>query len=155
MVTIDKLLDNEKKVAITFLKKVFNHKNNLQLSELKKGLELDFVLKHIDNINLNDVLKNDENIKKNIKDEKIKNYNKEEINIFNNIVLDFIPTTEKGIETKKIVEYVNSKIKTDLSQKIIYNRLLSLKNKKILNSYKIKKQCYWFKKISSPNGVPL
>lgn len=147
MATIDKLLDNEKDVAITFLKKVFDHKNNLQLSELKKGLELDFVLRHINDINLNDVLKKDESIKKNIKNEKKKKSNKEEINMFNNIVLEFIPTTEKGIETKTIIEYVNSKIKMDLSRKIIYNRLLCLKNKKILNSYTLKKQCYWTKKI--------
>lgn len=147
MTTIDKLLDDDKNVAITFLKKVFDNKNNLQLSELKKGLELDFVLRHINNINLNDVLKKDESIKKNIKNKKKKKCNKEEMNMFNNIVLEFIPTTEKGIETKTIVEYVNSKIKMDLSRKIIYNRLLSLKNKKILNSYTLKKQCYWTKKI--------
>lgn len=147
MTTIDKLLDDEKNVAITFLKKVFDNKNNLQLSELKKGLELDFVLRHINNINLNDVLKKDESIKKNIKNKKKKKCNKEEMNMFNNIVLEFIPTTEKGIETKTIVEYVNSKIKMVLSRKIIYNRLLSLKNKKILNSYTLKKQCYWTKKI--------
>jgi hypothetical protein len=37
-------------ISVTYLNnypKVFDHKNNLQLSELKKGLELDFVLRHI------------------------------------------------------------------------------------------------------------
>lgn len=46
MLTIDELLENEKDIAIRFLKKMFDNKNNLQLSEIKKGLDLDFIEKH-------------------------------------------------------------------------------------------------------------
>lgn len=147
METIDKLLDKEKDIAVTFLKKVFDHENNLQLSEIKKGLELDFILRHIDNIKLNDVLKDNKNIKKTRKRKEREKYNKEEMKMFNNIILEFIQTEEEGLETKRIVEHVNSKMEKNLSQKIIYNRLLCLKNKNILNSYKIRKKCYWTKNI--------
>ncbi len=42
MITINTLLDVEKEM--------FDNKNNLNLSEIRKGLELDFISRHISDI---------------------------------------------------------------------------------------------------------
>lgn len=147
MVTIDKLLDDEKDVAIKFLKKVFSHENNLQLSEIKKGLELDFILRHLDNIKINDILEKKENNINNINIDKVKKTrtNKIEMDIFNNFVFEIISKNEKGIETNEIIIFINNNMKIKVKKITIYDRLLNLKKKGILDSYRFEKKCYWIK----------
>lgn len=155
MLTIDKLLEDEKDIAINFLKKIFDNKNNLQLSEIKKGLDLDFIEKHINNIRLNDIFENDlqENINKldinnnkyDIKKESKRKFYKIDIEAFNRLALEIVPENEEGIELKRIVEYINQSMGTEYSNLYIYTRLRKLRKQGIINSYIVKSKGYWFR----------
>src|ERR1700730_15411005 len=113
MITIDELLDNddEKKHAIYFLKKVFNSENNLNLAEVQKSFNLDFIKKHLENINVNDIIEE--------KIEKRKNINFNSINYiikkdaFYELLLEIIPKDDIGIKTTEIVNYIRSKNNED------------------------------------------
>jgi hypothetical protein len=153
MVTIDDLLDNddEKKHAIYFLKKVFNSENNLKISEIRKSFDLDFVKKHIEDININDIIH--ENIEKNKNTEKDIVFNSNNYIIENNVlykhILEIIPKNEIGIKTTEIINYIilehNLNIsKRDMHDKI-YNKLLSLEKKETIKSYKNKNKLFWIK----------
>jgi hypothetical protein len=155
MLTIDKLLEDEKDIAINFLKKIFDNKNNLQLSEIKKGLDLDFIEKHINNKRLNDIFENDlqENINKldinnnkyDIKKESKRKFYKIDIEAFNRLALEIVPENEEGIELKRIVEYINQSMGTEYSNLYIYTRLRKLRKQGIINSYIVKSKGYWFR----------
>jgi hypothetical protein len=152
MTNIETLLDDEKEIAIKFLKKMFDNKNNLQLSEIKKGLELDFIIRHIDNIRLNDISENRPvKILNNVcQDNDGKNFKKKrkvydiDMDLFSKLVLDIVPENNEGIGIQKIIEYVNNNMKTKLPRIVIYNRLITLKKGNIINSYSLKNKLFWF-----------
>lgn len=149
------MLEDEKDIAINFLKKIFDNKNNLQLSEIKKGLDLDFIEKHINNIRLNDIFENNlqekisklniTNNKYDIKKESKRKFYKIDIETFNILVLEIIPENEEGIELKRIVEYVNQSMGTEYSKLFIYTKLKKLRKQGIINSYVVKNKGYWFR----------
>lgn len=144
MSTIDKLLESEdeKIHAIHFLKKVFDSKNNLKLSDVQKSFDVDFVKKHIDKININDVM----NIKTN---------NKTEDNIMkkdklNELFLEIIPKNTIGIRTMEIVKYIMNKNNLNIEKKNmydkIYSKLSTLEKNKYIKSYKKEKnKLFWIK----------
>ncbi len=88
MYTLDDILNDndEKEHAIHFLNKIFNTENNLNLSDIKKSLELDFIKKHIEKIRYNDIVNNGE--KNNILRNEDNKYEKYIYDNFNKDILE-------------------------------------------------------------------
>lgn len=139
MITINTLLDDEKELAIKFLKKMFDNKNNLNLSEIRKGLDLDFISRHINDIKLNDIF---ENQIKNFKNDVI-DINNKQINL-NKLILEIIQDNKNRINTSQIKENINNNMNLKLPTYTIYNNLKRLEKNGLIYSCNIKNKTYWY-----------